>query len=53
MTTERRCFIAHARDLHGDGPHHVTAEGNDLGLLRVDGQLRAFDGQCPHQDALA
>ena len=52
MTTERRCFLAHARDLTGDGPHHVTAEGHDLVLLRVDGQLRAFDGQCPHQGAL-
>lgn len=52
MTTERRCFLAHARDLPGDGPHHVSAEGRDLVLLRVDGQLRAFDGQCPHQGAL-
>lgn len=52
MTTERRCFLAHARDLQGNGPHHVTAEGHDLVLLRVDGQLRAFDGQCPHQGAL-
>jgi cytochrome P450/nitrite reductase/ring-hydroxylating ferredoxin subunit len=53
MTThERRCFVARRGDLPGDGPHHVTVEGTDLVLLRVDGQLRAFDGHCPHQGAL-
>lgn len=52
MTTERRCLVAQSADLHGDGPHHVTAAGTDLVLLRVDGQLRAFDGLCPHQGAL-
>jgi cytochrome P450/nitrite reductase/ring-hydroxylating ferredoxin subunit len=52
MTNERRCTVARVEDLAGDGPHHVTAEGQDLVILRVDGQLHAFDGLCPHQGAL-
>ena len=52
MNAERRCLVARSADLQGDGPHHVSADGTDLVLLRVDGRLRAFDGLCPHQGAL-
>jgi len=52
MPPERRCLVARTSDLSGDGPHHVTADGTDLVLLRVDGRLHAYDGQCPHQGAL-
>ena len=52
MPPERRCLVARTSDLSGDGPHHVTAAGHDLVLLRVDGRLRAYDGHCPHQGAL-
>jgi cytochrome P450/nitrite reductase/ring-hydroxylating ferredoxin subunit len=52
MSTEHRCVVARGDDLQGDGPHHVTAEGTDLVLLRVEGRLHAFDGHCPHQGTL-
>lgn len=52
MATPRRCTVARREDVVGAGPHHVTAAGVDLVLLRVDGELRAFDGLCPHQGAL-
>lgn len=51
MTSARR-IVARSTDLHGDGPHHACADGTDLVLVRTDGQLRAFDGRCPHQGAL-
>jgi cytochrome P450/nitrite reductase/ring-hydroxylating ferredoxin subunit len=52
MSIEHRCIVARSVDLQGDGPHHVSADGTDLVLLRVDGRLRAFDGHCPHQGTL-
>ncbi|MCX4240751.1 cytochrome P450 [Paraliomyxa miuraensis] len=51
MTTSRH-RIARIADLPGDGPHPASVGGRDLVLLRTDGQLRAFDGLCPHQGAL-
>lgn len=44
--------VARVTDLEGDGPHHVSSEGSDAVVLKVDGELRAFDGLCPHQGAL-
>lgn len=44
--------VARVADLPGDGPHPVSVQGHDLVLLRTGGQLRAFDGLCPHQGAL-
>ena len=39
-------------DLEGDGPHALSAGGQDLVALRVRGQLKVFEGVCPHQGAL-
>ena len=44
--------VAHRDDIDDDGPHHVSSEGVDAVLVRVDGELRAFQGLCPHQGAL-
>ena len=41
-----------AGELRGDRPHAVSAGGIDLVLLRVGGELRAYEGRCPHQGAL-
>ena len=43
---------ARLADLAGDGPHALSAGGHDLVALRVRGQLKVFDGVCPHQGAL-
>lgn len=44
--------VARAGDVAGEGPYHVSANGTDAVLVRVDGELRAFEGLCPHQGAL-
>ncbi|MEZ6188713.1 MAG: cytochrome P450 [Planctomycetota bacterium] len=44
--------VAREGELEGDGPWAVSARGGDLVLVRAGGELRAFDGVCPHQGAL-
>jgi nitrite reductase/ring-hydroxylating ferredoxin subunit len=44
--------VARSGDLHGDGPHGITAAGAELVVVRTKSGLRAFDGRCPHQGAL-
>ncbi|HSO35838.1 MAG TPA: cytochrome P450 [Labilithrix sp.] len=43
---------ARLADLEGDGPHALSAAGQDLVAVRVRGALKVFDGRCPHQGAL-
>jgi cytochrome P450/nitrite reductase/ring-hydroxylating ferredoxin subunit len=44
--------VADERELVGEGPHGVGAQGLDLVLLRTRSGLRVFEGRCPHQGAL-
>ena len=44
--------IASSKDVHGNGPHAVSARGVDLILLRTPGGPRVYQGRCPHQGAL-
>ena len=39
-------------ELHGDGPHALSADGFDIVVVRTPAGLRAFEGRCPHQGAL-
>ena len=39
-------------DLREDGPHALSAAGVDLVAVRTNGELRVFEGRCPHQGAL-
>ncbi len=43
---------ARLSDLEGDGPHAISAGGQELVALRVRGELKVYDGRCPHQGAL-
>lgn len=49
---ENWCFVAREDDLVDGEPEHVSAEGVDAVLVRAEGELRAFQGLCPHQGAL-
>ncbi|MBX3197712.1 MAG: cytochrome P450 [Labilithrix sp.] len=52
-TTPPRWERAAARgELTGDGPHAISAGGVELVALRTAGELRVFEGRCPHQGAL-
>ena len=44
--------VANLEDLHGDGPHALSADGFDVVVVRTQVGLRAFEGRCPHQGAL-
>ena len=45
--------VARSQDLLGQGPHALAAGDTDLVVLRTPGgQLRAFEGRCPHRGAL-
>lgn len=44
--------IPGASALRGNGPHAVSVGGIDLILLRTKGQVRVYQGRCPHQGAL-
>jgi cytochrome P450/nitrite reductase/ring-hydroxylating ferredoxin subunit len=45
--------IARVEDLRGDGPHALGGDGFDLvGVRSARGELRVYDGRCPHQGAL-
>ena len=52
MKSETFIRVATTRDLVGDGPFAVAANGRDLALIRVRTGWRAFGGRCPHQGAL-
>jgi cytochrome P450/nitrite reductase/ring-hydroxylating ferredoxin subunit len=39
-------------ELHGDGPHALSADGFDIVAVRTPSGVRAFEGRCPHQGAL-
>jgi cytochrome P450/nitrite reductase/ring-hydroxylating ferredoxin subunit len=43
---------ARLEDLREDGPHALSAAGVDLVAVRTNGELRVFEGRCPHQGAL-
>jgi cytochrome P450/nitrite reductase/ring-hydroxylating ferredoxin subunit len=38
--------------LPGDGPYALAAGGHDLVALRTRGEIRVYEGRCPHQGAL-
>src|ERR1700724_3562674 len=44
--------VANLDELHGDGPHALSANGFDIVVVRTPAGLRAFEGRCPHQAAL-
>src|SRR5580704_3491247 len=52
MTTASLIRVANLEELHGDGPHALSAMGFDVVVVRTPAALRAFEGRCPHQGAL-
>ncbi len=52
MTTASLIRVANLDELHGDGPHALSANGFDVVVVRTAAGLRAFEGRCPHQGAL-
>jgi len=52
MTTASLIRVANLDELHGDGPHALSANGFDVVVVRTPAGLRAYDGRCPHQGAL-
>src|ERR1700736_2951498 len=44
--------VANLEELHGDGPHALSAAGFCCVGVRTQAGRRAFDGRCPHQGAL-
>src|SRR5262249_56864861 len=44
--------VVHIDQLHGDGPHALSANGFDIVAVRTPDGWRAFEGRCPHQGAL-
>lgn len=44
--------VAQARELRGDGPFALSANGVDLVVLATPDGYRAYAGRCPHQGAL-
>jgi cytochrome P450/nitrite reductase/ring-hydroxylating ferredoxin subunit len=54
LENRRRTWVkvADAREVQGEGPHAVGAQGVDLVLLRAPSGLRVYEGRCPHQGAL-
>jgi cytochrome P450/nitrite reductase/ring-hydroxylating ferredoxin subunit len=52
VTTSSLVRVANVDELHGDGPHAVSASGFDVVVVRTQAGLRAFEGRCPHQGAL-
>lgn len=43
---------ARIEDVSGEGPYALSAAGMDLVAVRAKGELRVFEGRCPHQGAL-
>jgi cytochrome P450/nitrite reductase/ring-hydroxylating ferredoxin subunit len=52
MTTASLIRLANLEELHGDGPHALSADGFDVVVVRTPAGVRAFEGRCPHQGAL-
>ena len=52
MTTTSLIRVANLDELHGDGPHALSADGFDVVVVRTPAGVRAFEGRCPHQGAL-
>ena len=52
MTTSSLIRVANLDQLHGDGPHALSANGFDVVVVRTPAGFRAFEGRCPHQGAL-
>ena len=52
MTTASLIRVANLDELHGDGPHALSASGFDVVAVRTPAGVRAFEGRCPHQGAL-
>ena len=52
MTTASLIRVANLDQLHGDGPHALSANEFDIVVVRTPAGLRAFEGRCPHQAAL-
>jgi nitrite reductase/ring-hydroxylating ferredoxin subunit len=52
VTTASLIRVANLEDLHGDGPHALSANGFDVVVVRTPAGVRAFEGRCPHQGAL-
>jgi phenylpropionate dioxygenase-like ring-hydroxylating dioxygenase large terminal subunit len=44
--------VANLDELHGDGPHALSADEFDVVVVRTPAGVRAFEGRCPHQGAL-
>jgi len=52
VTTASLIRVANMDELHGDGPHALSADGLDIVAVRTPSGTRAFEGRCPHQGAL-
>jgi cytochrome P450/nitrite reductase/ring-hydroxylating ferredoxin subunit len=52
VTTASLIRVANLDELHGDGPHALSANGFDVVVVRTPAGFRAFEGRCPHQGAL-
>jgi cytochrome P450/nitrite reductase/ring-hydroxylating ferredoxin subunit len=52
VTTASLIRVANSDELHGDGPHALSADGFDVVAVRTPSGMRAFEGRCPHQGAL-
>jgi cytochrome P450/nitrite reductase/ring-hydroxylating ferredoxin subunit len=52
MTRSTLTRVASLDELHGDGPHAISANGIDVVVVRTPTGWRAFEGRCPHQGAL-
>jgi nitrite reductase/ring-hydroxylating ferredoxin subunit len=52
VTTASLIRVATPDELHGDGPHALSAGGLDVVAVRTPLGVRAFEGRCPHQGAL-
>jgi cytochrome P450/nitrite reductase/ring-hydroxylating ferredoxin subunit len=52
MTTASLIRVANLDELHGDGPHALSANGFDVVVVRTPAGVRAFEGRCPHEGAL-
>src|SRR5688572_11605354 len=44
--------VAEVTELRGDGPFAASVDGVDLVVVRARGELRVYEGHCPHQGAL-
>ena len=52
MTNASLIRIADIDQLHGHGPHALSANGLDIVAVQTPAGWRAFEGRCPHQGAL-